>query len=339
MPRLPLAGTGSGGYLRRCEQVRLRTRGLWGWLLPKPPIYAGTGFTFWFQFGFTALGANVDTLQPANVMNLADKPRAEFMVNSFNINFGGGQCFFGCSGLVVWAISNQFGLLSGGPPPEFTGVIVPTTTYLESLGVHEVSCDFCIEAIDTRLTGSVVYSAGSLWASLDTGCIRFCGAFREATTVIWWELGQLTLNDGDPGCGAFQFQCAQITGASVLNEDCYFCGGRGNFGSNYFGTLQPDPERNVTMVFNYSDKDLNPGTAYVSRRITQAQNTMHDGGIFLQAGIGNYPFFRWGDYTGTAPDLTEPTTPRMWFSGMFSRADGAWGTVIGRNEFTAVDQP
>jgi hypothetical protein len=93
------------------------------------------------------------------------------------------------------------------------------------------------------------------------------------------------------------------------------------------------------MVFNFSNDTTFPGTAYTSRRVTQENNFMHDPGIFLIAGQAFYNQFRWGDYTGTAPDLASSTQAFMWFSGMYSRSDGSWGTRIGRNGFTAVDQP
>ena len=49
-----------------------------------------------------------------------DKPAAVLLVNTFNILWGGTQCFNGCNGLLVWSISNPFG---GGT---LTGVYVGT---------------------------------------------------------------------------------------------------------------------------------------------------------------------------------------------------------------------
>ena len=72
--------------------------------LPKSAIYAGAGFSYNFFFNFAVGGIPVDTIQPANVMNLAIHRRSS--VNSFNINFGGGGCRNGCNGLVVWAVAN-----------------------------------------------------------------------------------------------------------------------------------------------------------------------------------------------------------------------------------------
>lgn len=309
------------------------------WLLPKSSLYSGAGLSFWAQWGgFTdpASGLAYDTIQPVNVMNKADDPRAEFMVNSYNINFGGGQCYSGCSGLVVWAVSNQFGFLTGGPAPVFSQTTVPTGAYFLSLGVHTPTCDYCVDGGDTRISGSVSYSAGSIFPSVTTAIL---GVSPEPASTYWWEIG-MTLSDNDGVCaGAYLNKCPLITGAFLKQQDCYMCGGWSSSGSAYYAALQPDPENDLTMVFSFSSKTTNPGTAYTSRRVNYGQNLMHDSGIFLQSGLGTYHHSRWGDYTATSADLTSATNPLMWFSGMYSRADGHWGTKVGRNGFTDVNQP
>jgi hypothetical protein len=319
-------------------------------LVPKGPVYAGQPVTVWVQEGdFISQNEEVDSIQPANVMNVADKPRAEFMVASYNINYGGGQCLNGCTGLVVFAVSNPFGFLTGGPPPEVSEFDLPTdTTYFLSLGAHQPGSEFSVDTGDTRITGSVVYSAGSLFASVNTGCIPQCdpASGLEETQPVWWEIG-VTLNDNDNddlNCtGSFENACPQIESAFRRQEQCFGCGGRPNNGSAYYATLQPDGANNVTMVFNYSDSSsIFPGTFYASRRVTQAQNTMHDGGSVLVAGLALYDPInqrRWGDYTGTAVDFSNPKATALWFSGMFVKSNGFWGTQIGTNKFSSVTDP
>jgi len=41
-----------------------------------------------------------------------------------------------------------------------------------------------------------------------------------------------------------------------------------NNGSAYYATLQPDPENNVVMVFDYSTDAVYPSMVYTSRRVT-----------------------------------------------------------------------
>lgn len=293
--------------------------------LPKTPIYAGSRFTSFFVGSNFVVGGNlVDTIQPANVMNRTDRPRAEFMVNSFNINFGGGNCRFGCNGLVVWAVFK--GVPPSGGSPSISGVVIPTANnYFFPQDAVQPGCtsgSCLIDTGDTRISGGVNYSAGSLYATVNTG-----------RGILWWETHP-TLNDA----GA-------ITTAEIRNELCFACGGFMGGGQGYFGTIQPDAEGNFTMVYNFSSAGTNnvfPGTAFLSRRVTQARNTLRDSG-FRVAGQAFYQQLdqfgrnRWGDYTGTAPSGQTP--PSYWFSGMFSQTTGRWGTVIGRNGYTAVTQP
>jgi hypothetical protein len=42
---------------------------------------------------------------------------------------------------------------------------------------------------------------------------------------------------------------------------------------------------------------------------------------------------RWGDYTATAPDLTFPRFPAMWFSGQYANASFNWGTGIAAGKY------
>jgi hypothetical protein len=293
-------------------------------ILPKSNLYSGTSLSsINYFYGFAANGNFVDTVQPANEFSPSDHPRAEFLMNSFNGNFGGGVCSSGCNGLVVWAISNPF-----GSPPEGSGWIISTANnYYLPPSATQPGCAGCIDTNDVRISGTVAYHAGSLFGSLNTAAV---GAGPH---ILWFEV-KPTLNDtGSCSTSA----CPDIDGASIANEDCYFCGTPGGW---YFGTLQPDLENNVTMVFNYSDASYYPGLAYVSRRATQHPNTMHDNGIFLKAGVAYYNQSppRWGDYTAVAPDLSSAGS-KVWFSGEFSNGAGKWGTVMGANGFNRVVDP
>jgi hypothetical protein len=91
-------------------------------LLPKSLLYAGQPLSYWYTYGSNVNGVYTDSTQPANVWSPYDNPRAEFLLGSLNINFGGGNCVSGCGGLVVWALSDQFGWLRGSLyPPETSG--------------------------------------------------------------------------------------------------------------------------------------------------------------------------------------------------------------------------
>ncbi len=296
--------------------------------LPKTPIYSGAGFSYYYSFNFNVGGTNVDSIQPANVMAKGDSPRAEFMVNSFNINFGGGQCSSGCNGLVVWAVSNPL-VASGSPGPQVTGVVIGTSNnYSLPPSANQLGSPNSVDTGDTRISGESIYLGGSVYAAINTA------ATGPGATVIWYRINPF-LNDGNAACtGAFLYACAQITGATISEEECYYCGGRGNAGSSFYGVLQPDTEGNATLAYAYSDSSSYPGIAYTSKRVTAL--TLHDNGLYLQSGQGQYNQGRWGDYTGVAPDLTNPASISMWFSMMYSTSGGNWATMIGRNRFVGV---
>jgi len=310
--------------------------------LPKGPIYAGQGFGFNFGFNFTVGGTRVDTIQPVNVSEWGQKPRAEFAVNSFNINFGGGQCRSPCNGLVVWAFANTLQQV-GSPGPKITGVVIPTlSNYVFPAQADQPGADNSIETIDTRISGTVQYMGGFLYPTLASGN-------GGTSSVLGWQL-QPSLDDNDAGTctGAFTNACPAVTAAKIVREFCYDCGA-GHFADAYFGTIQPDPEGNWTMVFNFSNRSISPGTAYTSNRVIWP-TPFHDGGFFLCQNNRFYNQFRWGDYTATAIDLLNPAQlgapaggtpsrfPAFWFSGMFVKGNGHWSTCIGANTFSLANE-
>ena len=302
-------------------------------LLPKADIYAGSGFGYNFWFNLSWGGTNVDTVHPVVLLAQSEHPRAAFAINSFNINFGGGQCTSGCNGLVVWAFSNNL-QASGSPGAEFSAVRVNTaTTYTFPAQANEPGCANCIDTNDVRIFGTPSYHTGVISAALNSN------GPDHHSHVLWFQV-QPTLNDNDARCtGSFTNLCPQITAARILNEDCFFCGGQGTNGSTYFGSLASNIGGDLTMVFAYSDDHTFPKSAYVSRRATQATNSMHDAGFVMCGGAASYSQGRWGDYSAAVGDLTSLTQDYVWFSAMNSIAGGNWGTCIGSNGFTASNQP
>jgi hypothetical protein len=303
--------------------------------IPKTKAYAGVGIsiTGWHLLSFG--GVMQDTLQPVSLLGGAEQPRAGFAVNTHN-NFANGQCRTPCNGIVVWAFSNNLPA-TGSPGAELSAVLVPTANNITlPANANEPGCAGCIDTNDPRISGTPYYHNGIISAALNNH-----GAVGPAH-VLWFQIHP-TLNDNDSRCtGSFLNLCPQITTAALLNEDCFFCGGQGTAGSSFYGTLAPDDAGNVTMVFGYSDNITNPESAYVSRRVTQAQNTMHDSGFVLCGGAT--PFLqghpaRWGDYTGAAGDIASGSVNYQWFSAQNVIPGGNWGTCVGRNGFGAENQP
>ena len=312
--------------------------------IPKDAIYAGAGFGYWEFNGINVNGTVVDTLQPYNVTDRADKPSSIFLVNSYNYDWGGGVCSSGCNDLDVWSVSgpttangsvsaapnNPFQFLQGGNGPILV-VQGLATNYTYSLPPYAYSknCPFtsgspCIDTDYPFISGQVKYHAGEMFASLNTGVANTSPAVAGP---LWFQFHPIVSNNN-----------SQLTSVEMHNRDCFVCGGWPSNGSAYYADLQPDQENNVLMVFAYSTDADYPGAVYTSRRATYGDNLMDGRGIFLEPGL-NAVSGRWGDYSATSPDFTNPTRGLLWFSIGYAPTSGSWGTVVGAAQYnTAADQ-
>jgi hypothetical protein len=280
---------------------------------PKDRLYAGTGYYYWFQGGFTVGGMLVDTLSPANPQGPGDHPSAELITNSFNILW---NCGVGCNNLAIWSENNVAAFTTGGPGPTFTGVVVPTAhTYYYPPSADQPGSAQSIETMDTRITGSMYYHAGHLFGSLETGVPSVSGAHP-----IWFDYHPI-LNTSQ-----------NITGGEERQEDCFFCGGQGANGSAYFATLIPDAEDNLTMTYTYSDDNFFPEMTVTGRRVTYGDSLMNGAGFVIAGGSGLYTQFRWGDFSAVAPDNSKPASVLMWTAGDYD-ASGRWGTAISAQSY------
>jgi hypothetical protein len=287
-------------------------------VLSKAQLYACQQNVIVHVFGDLEIGGvATDSTQPANTYSAGDQPRSEYLVTSRNINSGGGGCPKACEGLFVWAIHDPVG------NPTLSAVSIATANFY-SLPPEAVQKGTAtkIGTGDTRISGTVVYVGGSLYAALNSNG-----------------------GGGQPNCILYQIQpftaaSGQIFSARILNEIVFGSGA----GSWYYCTQQPDPEGNVTTAFNYSDANTYPTLAYISRRAGQPLGTHPDIGIPAILGAAPYTTGDWGRYTATsiAGLVSGGGTggfPTMWFSGMYARSDGTWGTAIGRNGYTDLTQP
>jgi hypothetical protein len=306
------------------------------WLiLPKAAMYNGQAFSFWFFDGLTSGGGVTDSTQPVNVWSPYDNPRAEFLITSEDF-----FCSTGCNGLTIWAISNPFGFVTGGPSPELTGVVIATVNnYSQPPGAVQPGSTTLIDTNDTRISGEATYLSGSIYASNESA-----NGTGGVSSLIYRVQPDLNVNDGTRCTGAFLDLCPEITGAKELNESIINYGGTA---AAYFAVPQPDLEGNVNTVFTFSSTANYASLAYISQRVTQANNTFVDSGFFLFGGSAPaYTQLRWGDYNAVAPAGVAyaagngglVATPGFGFSGMYASGN-TWRTRIGFNRFTGPGQP
>lgn len=298
-------------------------------IIPKASVYAGAAFSYYWFSGFNVGGTLVDSIQPVKTVE-TNKPRAEFMVNSFNILSGGGQCYLGCSGVVVWAISNPFAFQRGGPAPTVSGWVVPTSTYVLPPDADAPGCPGCVATNDTRISAQPTYNAGSIWTAVVTGV-----GSPAVPGILWWEIG-VSLDDNGGGCtGKWLNYCPVLNNAYLKQQGLYWYSGS----AAYFPAIQPDAENNVMMTMAYSNSTTPPSVVYSGRRIDQTLNTFHDGGVYLVVGTGSMNTWnRWGDYFATGIDETAKPW-RMWIAGQVNTGLNFWGTRIGEIDYRAKNAP
>lgn len=294
----------NGGFIRNYMFV-----------IPKDKPYAGSGWPYWFQFGFTVGGTLVDTLQPANPQGFGDHPSAEYLTNSFNILW---NCQNGCKNLTLWSVNNVAAFTTGGPGPTFAGKVVPTVnTYHYPPNANQPGSATSVDSGDARISGSMYYHAGHLYGSLETGVPNVPGAHP-----IWFDYHPLLDSNFN------------ISGGDERQEDCFACGGQGASGSAYYATLIPDNEDNLTMTYTYSDNSTYPEMAVTGRRVSWIDSNMNGTGYVIAGGSGLYTQGRWGDYSAVAPDNSSPHLVSMWTAGDYDNS-GNWGTAISQERYTS----
>ncbi|ABF40911.1 hypothetical protein Acid345_1910 [Candidatus Koribacter versatilis Ellin345] len=306
------------------------------YLLPKDALYDGGGYGYWYFTGFNLGGVNMDTLQPVNVTDRADKPSTIFLMNTQNYNFGGGHCSSACNEMVLWGISgptagtvpdphNPFAFLQGGNGPIVTSKVLTTLqNFTFPVNAAEPGCTTsgspCVDTDYVFISGAVKYHAGEIFGSFNTAV-----ASSPATTgPIWFDVHPSTDNNG------------QVTNAVIRQEDCFLCGGWANSGSAYYANLQPDQENNVVMIYNYSDNLTYPRSQLTSRRVTYGDSLMDGAGSYFNTGGTGFMSGRWGDYTATAPDFTIANRGLIWMSGEYATPSG-WATIIGWTQYLNSD--
>jgi hypothetical protein len=284
--------------------------------------------------GFTRLQAcsvrcvMVDTVQPALSESQARyDPRAEFLVNTFNLlgDPSGNDCVYSaCSSAAVWAFSNPIAHDTGGSAPVLTSTLISTNPYIMPPDADQPGCVRCIPTMDTRITATPVYHDGLLSYSWSTGINNG----TQNVPGIAWGQTRVSLTDGS--CSGSSV-CPAIDGSSTLMQQSgyYFYSGDG---AAYYSALMPDVGGNLFMVFDFSSNAFPPGVATVSRRATFATGAFHDGGTYLKAGAAPSRLAYWGDFNGASYD--GPSGDAIWVSGQYALSSGGWASWIGRLQLT-----
>ena len=273
-----------------------------------PAAFTDLGF-----FGFNGF-VPVDTVQPVETETTsANDPGVQYFVNSFNI-FGdpfGNDCFFtACSGSIVWDFEPSSGNLIG----TFTSSGANNPAYVVPPNADEPGCLFCVETIDTRITGTPVYSVGGgqpyISFSLDTGVSNGGPIFPNVVPGVLW--GQIQVSHG-PG-----FLLANLAQSGYL----FFSGDR----AASFGAMMQDKNGRLFMVFDTMSANLNPSIEIASRSASDPLGTIGNVKFIVKGPSATFDS-RWGDYE--AASYSGFSTNHVWVASQYS-ISGDWATFIAR---------
>jgi len=256
----------------------------------------------------------VDTVQPVETETTpANDPGVQYLVNSFNM-FGdpfGDDCFFtACQGFVVWAFDPASSTLTGA----LTGTAVPNPTYISPPNADEPGCMQCVETIDTRITGTPVYSVGGgqglISFSIDTGVSNGGVISPNIVPGILW--GQIQVGHG------VGFVLANLAQSGYLS----FTGDR----AASFGAMMQDKTGRLFMVFDTMSANLNPSIMLASRSASDPLGVLSKTRFIIQGPSATFDA-RWGDFE--AASYTGFSSNHVWVASQYS-VSGDWNTFIER---------
>jgi hypothetical protein len=220
-----------------------------------------------------------------------------------------------CSGIAVWTMTDPIAHDRGGAAPTLTATYEATQPFLVSPPANQPSCNQCIDALDLRFTGTPVVRNGILYGTWDTAV----GDGSHALPGIEWA--QVNLSDLASG-NAAQTNYYNFTGTAAAT----------------FGTVMPDAQGNVVMLFEHMSHTVFPETRYIVKGA--GDSNFSGAGVLLKAGENSYrptlcggaiPVCRWGDFEAASADLAG----HIWFAGEYANTlipanhGRNWGTWIG----------
>jgi hypothetical protein len=268
--------------------------------------------------GLSATGPNgtiyMDTIQPVETITPTNQdPGVEYLINTFNI-FGdpfGDDCLFtACQGFVTWAFDPSNSSLTG----TFVGTGVPNPTYVAPPPADEPGCLFCVETLDTRISGTPVYSLGGgqplISFSIDTGVNNGGPAFPNVVPGILW--GQVQVSHG-PG-----FVIANLYQSGYL----YYSNDR----AASFGAMMQDKNGQLFMVYDTMSANLNPSIMIAQRGKSTPLGNFGNTRFVIKGPAATFDS-RWGDFE--AASYTGFGSNHVWVASQYS-ISGDWATYIAR---------
>ncbi|HEV7127822.1 MAG TPA: hypothetical protein VGN32_10315 [Ktedonobacterales bacterium] len=256
----------------------------------------------------------VDTVQPVETETTPlHDPGVEYLVNSFNMNgdpFGDDCLFTACHGFTVWAYDPSANALTGTLADNTFSP--PADNYVVPPNADQPTCTQCVETIDTRITGTPVYSVGAggnglISFSVNTGANN--NISHTVPSILWGQI--------QPALSGGTIFFAGIYQAGYL----VFAGDQ----DASFGAMMQDNHGRLVMVFDTMSASLNPSIMVTQRLASDALGSLRAPRFVFKGTVATFDS-RWGDFEAASYDGF--STNHIWVASQYSIGD--WATFIER---------
>ncbi len=187
---------------------------------------------------------------------------------------------------------------------------IPVTFYPTSPGAKQPLTNKQLSTLDLRLTSNLVLQNGSVWGAQTVG-------YNGRAAVRWFEIDE---------------QSKRLKQEGLITDKNL---------DYFYGSIAVDEFNNVVIGFNGSSNTQFVSSFAVLGK-TSSGVTTFDNPLLLKESSVSYKFgssafgdpntFRWGDYSATVVDPTDPFT--FWTFQEYAFADNAWGTQITQLKLT-----
>jgi hypothetical protein len=144
-------------------------------------------------------------------------------------------------------------------------------------------------------------------------------------------------NQGGTGPTAIRWYQFKVTGntipATPAQQQSFNNGGDELW--RFMPSVNVDKLGNMAIGYATSGTTISPGIRYAGRFVSDSPNTLAQGEVVLQAGVGSQPGARWGDYSTMFVDPNDGCT----FFHANEYYSGGWATRIGSFAFPGCSVP
>ncbi len=194
------------------------------------------------------------------------------------------------------------------PILDISGELIPVTPFGSPFGALQPNPGALLDAGDNRFSSNLILKNGSIWG------VQTVSTDRSA--IRWFEIDQNT---------------------NQLLQEGLIADSKLDF---YFGSIAVNEFNNIAIGFSASGESQF-ASSYAVLGETQSGVTTFGKPLLLKAGADNYFGGRWGDYSATVLDPTDPFS--FWTFQEWAMGEDVWATQITQlkvvDDFASVPEP